>query len=139
MKHISLFEYYSDMPNQFSVQEIKNMTKDQFLMNLKNLAGAKDDEQAFTMMQIWTRANPNAILDRDFVEKLGRIFPEGTAEDLFRNKVGQLDYYKRTKKHPELLNQIENQKGEIKNYEEMLRMAKDTLARLESEARSQAF
>jgi len=129
MKHISLFEYYSDMPKQFSVQEIKNMTEDQFLMNLNELIGKGDDEQAFTMLQIFLNANPSSKNNWSFNDKLGYITK---GNDFFSNKARQKVYYQDSLKRPNLQKEISDLEKEIRNYEEMIRMSKSRLEKLRS-------
>ena len=136
MKHISLFEYYSDMPRSFSAQEIKNMTEDQFLMNLRKFADKEnypisfDEEQVFTLLQIWMNSHQDAKDDPDFMKKLSDVIGD---ENLLYNKAVQLDKYHNSLKRPELIKKIEEVKKNIKDYEELLRMSKETLARLEFE------
>ena len=136
MKHISLFEYYSDMPRSFSAQEIKNMTKDQFLMNLRKFADKEnypisfDEEQVFTLLQIWMNSHQDAKDDYDFMKKLSEVIGD---DDLLHNKAAQLDKYHNSLKRPELIKKIEDTKRVIEKYEEAIRVAKERLQRLNFE------
>lgn len=138
MKHIRLYEYYSELPTSFSVAEIQNMSETDFLTNLKMLKDKGDEEQAFSFLQIWMNHPDHkyAKNDKDFNMKLGGIFRDVSLESddhFFYDKIMQRSTYLAKKKRPALVEEIEEEKRNIKNYEEMLRMSKDRLARLESE------
>lgn len=128
MKHIALYEYYSDLPKGFSVQEIEKMTEDQFLTTFKNYVDAGDEDQAFTLMQIWFNANPDSKNSWSFMDRFGRS--AGKYGDLFLDKAKQKDSAESQLKRPKLMAEIAEVERSIKNYEEMLRMAKDRLASL---------
>ena len=130
MKHIRLYEYYSELPSSSSVADIKNMSETDFLRNLKMLKDKGDEEQAFSLLQIWMNSHQDAKNDYDFTSKLGDIMGD---EDFLYNKAAQLDKYHNSLKRPELIKKIEGVKKNIKDYEELLRMSKETLARLEFE------
>ncbi len=136
MKHIRLYEYYSELPTSFSVAEIQNMSETDFLTNLKMLKDKGDEEQAFSLLQIWMNHHKDAANDMDFNAKLGGIFRDVSLESgdrFFYDKIMQRNTYLAKNKRPALVKEIEEVKRNIKNYEERLRMSKDRLARLESE------
>ena len=130
MKHIRLYEYHSELPTPSSVADIKNMSETDFLRNLKMLKDKGDEEQAFSLLQIWMNSHKDAKNDYDFTSKLGDIMGDG---DFLYNKVVQQNTYLAKKKRPELIKKIEGVKKNIKDYEELLRMSKETLQRLEFE------
>ena len=130
MKHIRLYEYHSELPTPSSVADIKNMSETDFLRNLKMLKDKGDEEQAFSLLQIWMNSHKDAKNDYDFTSKLGDIMGDG---DFLYNKVVQQNTYLAKKKRPELIKKIEGVKKNIKDYEELLRMSKETLAKLEFE------
>lgn len=133
MKHISLYEYYSELPTSFSVADIQNMSETDFLTNLKMLKDKGDEEQAFSLFQIWMKANPSSKNNMSLMQKLGSMIPSAKEDDFFSNKARQKIAYQDSLKRPKLQKEIEEVKSKIKNYEEMLRMAKDRLDRLEFE------
>ena len=136
MKHIRLYEYYSELPTSFSVADIQNMSETDFLTNLKMLKDKGDEEQAFTLLQIWMNHHKDAKNDFDFNTKLGEIFRDVSLESddrFFYDKLVQRNTYLAKNKRPALVKEIEEVKRNIKNYEEMLRMSKDRLDRLEFE------
>lgn len=133
MKHIRLYEYYSELPTSFSVADIQNMSETDFLTNLKMLKDKGDEEQAFSLFQIWMKANPSSKNNMSFMQKLGSMIPSAKEDDFFSNKARQKIAYQDSLKRPKLQKEIEEEKRKIKNYEEMLRMAKDRLDRLEFE------
>jgi hypothetical protein len=141
MKHIRLYEYYSELPTSFSVAEIQNMSETDFLTNLKMLKDKGDEEQAFSLLQIWMNHHKDAANDMDFNAKLGGIFRDVSLEsddspksgNFLHDKAVQLNTYLAKNKREGVVKQIEEVKRNIKNYEEMLRVAKDRLDRLEFE------
>lgn len=145
MKHIRLYEYYSELPTSFSVAEIQNMSETDFLTNLKMLKDKGDEEQAFSLLQIWMNHHKDAqgrtTLGKDFFMKLGGILPDVSLEsddspksgNFLHDKAVQLNTYLAKNKREGVVKQIEEVKRNIKNYEEMLRVAKDRLDRLEFE------
>jgi len=138
MKHIRLYEYYSELPTSFSVAEIQNMSETDFLTNLKMLKDKGDEEQAFSFLQIWMNHPDHkyAKNDFDFNTKLGGIFRNVSLESddrFFYDKLVQMNTYLAKNKRPALVKEIEEVKRKIKNYEELLRIAKDRLDRLEFE------
>lgn len=136
MKHIRLYEYYSELPTSFSVADIQNMSETDFLTNLKMLKDKGDEEQAFSLLQIWMNHHKDAKNDFDFNTKLGEIFRDVSLESddrFFYDKLVQMNTYLAKNKRPALVKEIEEVKRKIKNYEELLRIAKDRLDRLEFE------
>ena len=133
MKHIRLYEFYSELPTSFSVADIQNMSETDFLINLKMLKDKGDEEQAFSLLQIWMNSHQDAKNNMSFMQKLGYIIPSAKEDDFFSNKARQKIAYQDSLKRPKLQEEIEEVKRSIKNYEEMLRMAKDRLAKLEFE------
>ncbi len=136
MKHIRLYEYYSELPTSFSVAEIQNMSETDFLTNLKMLKDKGDEEQAFTLLQIWMNHHKDAKNDFDFNTKLGGIFRDVSLESgdrFFYDKIMQRNTYLAKNKRQGLVKEIEEVKRDVKKYEEMLRMSKDRLDRLELE------
>ncbi len=136
MKHIRLYEYYSELPTSFSVAEIQNMSETDFLTNLKMLKDKGDEEQAFSLLQIWMNHHKDAANDMDFNAKLGGIFRDVSLESgdrFFYDKIMQRNTYLAKNKRQGLVKEIEEVKRDVKKYEEMLRMSKDRLDRLELE------
>ena len=136
MKHIRLYEYYSELPTSFSVADIQNMSETDFLRNFKMLKDKRDEEQAFSLLQIWMKSHQDAKEDYDFMTKLGEILPDASLEpdDTFlHNKAVQLNTYLAKKKRPDLMKQIADTEKNIKDYGELLRMAKERLVKLNFE------
>ncbi len=136
MKHIRLYEYYSELPTSFSVAEIQNMSETDFLTNLKMLKDKGDEEQAFSLLQIWMNHHKDAANDMDLNAKLGGIFRDVSLESgdrFFYDKIMQRNTYLAKNKRQGLVKEIEEVKRDVKKYEEMLRMSKDRLDRLELE------
>lgn len=74
MKHIKLFEHVaSSMPNVATVEEIKNMTPDQFLDYAELYLKEGNAEQLFTLNQIWFKYNKNLALEQTFLARLGKM------------------------------------------------------------------
>ena len=119
MKHIRLYEYYSELPTSFSVADIQNMSETDFLTNLKMLKDKGDEEQAFTLLQIWMNHHKDAKNDFDFNTKLGEIFRDVSLESddrFFYDKLVQRNTYLAKNKRPALVKEIEEVKRNIKNY-----------------------
>ena len=137
MKHIRLYEYYSELPTSSSVADIKNMSETDFLRNLKMLKDKGDEEQAFSLLQIWMNSHKDAKSDFDLMGKIGEMFPSASLEDdgkpFFYDKVVQQNTYLAKKKRPDLMKQIADTEKNIKDYEELLRMAKERLVKLNFE------
>ena len=125
MKHIRLYEYYSELPKDFSVEDIENMTEDEFFKNLEIL-NSKDKEQAFSLVEIWLNANPNAQSDMDFNRKIGAY------GDVFVDKLLQKDKYVEQVRATSIPAQITKLESEIKADEESLMMKREKLANLKS-------
>ncbi len=133
MKHIRIYEYYSELPTSFSVADIQNMSETDFLTNLKMLKDKGDEEQFFSLLQIWMNHHKDAKDNPDFVNKFAVELDFDNQEErleiedrFFYNKALQLDTHRRGGMKQE----IEETKRDIKKYEELLRMAKNKLDRL---------
>jgi len=135
MKHLRLYEYYSELPLDHSVDEIKKMTEDEFLNAIKKLKGKGEitfEEQIFTYIQIWKELHPESFTDMYFLGKLGNITGNPEIGSL---KQSQRDtFIKNSKKaaseeFPQSIKDLENK---IRLAEENLRMDKEKLAELKS-------
>jgi hypothetical protein len=76
MKHIKLFEEaYSEIPTM-SVEQIKNMSKDQMLMTLRKLAMKGEKSEFSSVARIYLINHHELYNDGDFHEKIGSIMGE---------------------------------------------------------------
>jgi hypothetical protein len=137
MKHLRLYEYYSELPLDFSADEIKKMTEDEFLNAIKKLKGKGEitfEEQIFTYIQIWKELHPESFTDMYFLGKLGNITGNPEIGSL---KQSQKDTYQKasSKAAAEEAYQkksIKDLENKIRLAEENLRMDKEKLAELKS-------
>jgi len=137
MKHLRLYEYYSELPLDHSVDEIKKMTEDEFLNAIKKLKGKGEitfEEQIFTYIQIWKELHPESFTDMYFLGKLGNITGNPEIGSL---KQSQKDTYQKasSKAAAEEAYQkksIKDLENKIRLAEENLRMDKEKLAELKS-------
>jgi len=123
MKHISLFEAYSELPN-ISLEEIKNMTPDQFLMKIENLLSAGDKEQAFTIFQIWMKANPDMAKTDDITTWLGKI--DSSFEDFIDDKMERNPYKDSLNKAKEDKEALLRKKRSPQTREELIEVLKES-------------
>ena len=140
MKHLRLYEYYSELPLDYSVDEIKKMTEDEFLNAIKKLKGKGEitfEEQIFTYIQIWKELHPESFTNMYFLGKLGNItgnpeigsLKQSQRDTFIKNskKAASEEWYQ--KMLPQSIKDLENK---IRLAEENLRMDKEKLAELKS-------
>ena len=92
MRHIKIFEEVaSSMPNVATVDEIKNMTPDQFFDYAELYLKEGNAEQLFTLNQIWLKYNrylKNDVFLDGFLSKYGKM--AGAMERLLGPKFQEL-------------------------------------------------
>jgi hypothetical protein len=75
MKHIKLFEQIaSELPKVFSTDEIKNMTQDEFFRVMEMYYREPNPDQAYTLLEVWIVAHPEAQNNSEWVNKMDKYF-----------------------------------------------------------------
>lgn len=73
MKHIKIFETFTELPRDYTRSEIENMTMDQFIEALKKYDMSHDAEQGETLLSIWINKNYDNYL-KNHPEKIQPFF-----------------------------------------------------------------
>ena len=138
MKHIKLFEQVSSvLPKAFTTQEIKNMTQDEFFQVMEMYYREPNTDQAFTLLQVWAEAHPEAKNDYDWNSKLGKYVVFLDNASLFdggKGRSSKMDDLKRELGLERLdWQSIDDLRQEIARDEEKLMLKKEKLAKIEKE------
>ena len=75
MKHIKLFEQIaSELPKVFTTEEIKNMSQDEFFRVMEMYYREPNPDQAYTLLEIWIVAHPEARNNSEWLNKMNKYF-----------------------------------------------------------------
>jgi len=136
MRHIRIFEAYSSaLPNNtvLSTEEIKRMSIDEFKSFVEIYLKEKNAEQLFTLFQIFRKYNPMKN-NPEVYEFMGSRADE--IESLLGYKFTELDeitdVIRREKFDSRRSDKIQQLQADIRNYEYLLKSAKEKLAGLMS-------
>ena len=139
MKHIKLFEQIaSELPKVFSTEEIKNMTQDEFFELMEMYYREPNPDQAFTLLQVWTKAHPGVENDMNWFNRLGKytvFLDNASLFDGGKGRFSKMDDLKRElgleRFDPKSINDL---RQEIARDEKKLMLKKEKLAKIEKES-----